>query len=127
MSAGNLGASIGNANTVKIPFIGLYVQNLTSPDAADSYMGCTGTTYYNRNVIDEIPSTTITVNGNSGAAAGKLARWGTNTASLTVSADQTCAVSGAGVITAATGGAFKCYFAVGTVIPANSFFWVFTV
>ena len=134
MSQGNLGAAIGLANTNKIPFIGLYVQS-SFPEAADSYFGCASGSssipvlYYNTNVIGEDYTVAggITVNSNAGAAAGKLARWGSNTAQLTVSADQTCAVSAAGVITAGAAQAYRTAMPVGTVIPANSFFWVFTV
>jgi hypothetical protein len=132
MSIGNLGAAIGLANTNKIPCIGAYAQGVTPPpgwSASDSYMGVNGSVYYNRNVLDEdyTASGGITVNGNSGAATGKLARWVSNTASLTVGADQTIAVSAGGVATAGTAAAYKTPFAVSAVIPANSFFWVFTV
>jgi hypothetical protein len=132
MSQGNLGAAIGLANTNKIGPVGAYVQGSTPPpgwSAADSYFGVNGSTYYDRNVVDEDRSVTngITVAGNSGAAAGKAARWVQNTALLTVGADQTIAVSATGVATAGTGAAFKTALPVGTAIPANSFFWVFTV
>ena len=132
MSVGNLGAAIGLANTNKIPFIGTYVQTATpppGPEASDSYVGVNGTGYWNRNVIDEdyTASGGIVVNGNSGVAAGKAARWVSNTAQLTVSADQTCAVTAGGVVTAGTAQAYKTYNKVGTVIPANSFMWVFLV
>jgi hypothetical protein len=132
MSQGNLGCAIGLANTNKVPAIGGYFQGGTPPpgwSASDNYLGVNGSTYYNRNVIDEdyTVSGGITVNGNSGTATGKAARWVSNTASLTVGADQTIAVSAGGVATAGTAAAYKTPFAVGTVIPANSFFWVFTV
>jgi hypothetical protein len=132
MSQGNLGAAIGLANTNKIPQIGDYVQGHTPPPgwcAQDSYMGVNGSVYYNRNVVDEDYTVGggLVVNGNSGAAAGKAARWVSNTAQLTVSADQTIAVSAGGVATAGTAQAYKTALPVGMVLPANSFFWVFLV
>lgn len=132
MSQGNLGAAMGLANTSKVPNVGDYVQGSTPApgwEASDSYIGCNGSVYYNRNVLDEDYTVGggITINGNSGVATGKLARWVSNTAQLTVSADQTCAVSAGGVVTAGAAQAYKTALPVGTVIPANSFFWVFTV
>jgi len=132
MSIGNLGAAIGLANTSKIPCVGLYVQASTpppGPEASDSYHGVNGTGYWSTNWLGEdyTVSGGITVNSDSGAATGKAARWVSNTASLTVSADQTCAVSAGGVATAGTAQAYKTYNPVGMVIPANSFFWVFLV
>jgi len=135
MSVGNLAAAIGLANTNKILSIGTYVQDATFPNGQDSYIGCGSNAdynprlYYNRNVLDEdyTASGGITVNSNFGAATGKLARWVSNTASLTVGADQTIAVTAGGVATAGTAAAYETPIPVGTVIPANSFFWVFTV
>ena len=135
MSVGNLAAAIGLANTNKILAIGTYVQEAVYSNGQDSYMGCGSGSdysprlYYNRNVLDEdyTASGGITVNSNSGAATGKLARWVSNTASLTVSADQTIAVTAGGVATAGTAAAYRTAMPVGTVVPANSFFWVFTV
>ena len=139
MSQGNLGAAIGLAKTTKLEPIGywpsnptgVYVQGAVNPgwEASDNYAGVNGSTYYNRNVVDEDYTVAggITVNGDSGAAYGKLARWVSNTAQLTVGADQTIAVSAGGVATAGTAAAFKTALGVGVVIPANSFFWVFAV
>lgn len=132
MSIGNLGAAIGLANTSKIPAIGGYFQGGTPPpgwSASDSYAGCNGSVYYSYNAIGEDYTAVggITVNSNSGAATGKLARWVSNTANLTVGADQTIAVSAGGVATAGTGAAYKTPIATAVVIPANSFFWVFAV
>ena len=139
MSQGNLAAAIGLANTSKIPAIGAYVQDSTTPgpSADGPYIGCSGSStastngalYYSTNVLGEdfAVSGGLTVPSDSGAAAGKDARWVSNTAQLTVSADQTIAVSAGGVATAGTAQAYKTYMAVGTVIPANSFFWVFLV
>ena len=132
MSIGNLGAAIGLANTSKLTAIGGYYQGGTPPpgwSASDNYAGCNGSVYYASNVLGEDYTAVggITVNGNSGAATGKLARWVSNTAQLTVGADQTIAVSAGGVATAGTGAAYKTALATGVVIPANSFFWVFTV
>jgi hypothetical protein len=131
MSQGNLAAAIGLANTSKIPAIGAYVQKQTAPGPGSEgpYVGVVGTTYWNRNVIDEdyTASGGILVASSDGAATGKDARWVSNTAQLTVPADGRCAVSAGGVVTAASGtGAFNCYLGSGTVVPANSFFWVFT-
>ena len=133
MSQGNLGAAIGLANTSKIPFIGLYAQASTpppGPEAADSYIGVNGSTYYNRNVVDEdyTVSGGLVVNSDSGVAAGKAARWVSNTAQMTVAADGLCSVSACGVLTAtATTGLYKTYIPAAIVIPANSFLWVFLV
>jgi len=133
MSQGNLGAAIGLANTNKIPFIGLYVQASTpppGPEAADSYIGVNGSTYYNRNVVDEDYTVAggLVVNSDSGVAAGKAARWVSNTAQMTVAADGLCSVSAGGVLTATpTTGLYKTYIPAATVIPANSFLWVFLV
>ena len=85
--------------------------------------------YYNSNVIGEdyTVASGIIVPANSGATAGKNARWVSNTAQLTVPADGRCNVSAGGVATAASGtGTYDCYMGSGAVIPANSFFWVFS-
>jgi hypothetical protein len=135
MSNGNAGAAIGLANTNKIPFIGAYVQSSTpppGPEAADSYMGVNGSTYWTYNPVDEAGFVTnpgFVVNSDSGVAAGKAARlvW-TSASPMTVAADGLCSVSTAGVVTAtATTGLYKTYIAPGTVIPANSYLWVFLV
>ncbi len=132
MSQGNLAAQVGVANTSKVPFIGVYAQNSggpSGPDAYGGYVGVNGTGYWSYNPVDEDFAVAggIVVASNSGAAAGKDARLVKNTAALTVSADQTCAVSAGGVATAATGGAYKTGNPTGLVIPINSFFWVFVV
>ena len=142
MSAGNLGVCIASAavtaggdgtGLVQQP-IGGYVQASTpppGPEASTGYLGVNGSTFYNRNVLSEdyTASGGITVLGDSGAAAGKTARWVSNTSALTVAADQLCSVSAGGVVTAtATTGLYKLYCAApAAVIPANSFFWVFLV
>ena len=132
MSQGNLACMIGLANTNKIPMIGGYVQSATPPpgwNADGPYIGVNGSVYHASNVLGEdyTVSGGITVVGTSGAAAGKLARWVSNTAQLTISADQTIAVSAGGVATAGTGAAYKTALPNAIAIPANSFFWVFTV
>jgi len=131
MSQGNACASIGNANTTKIPAIGGYSQRLTQPSADGDYAGVNATTYWGYNPVDEADwSATggFTVPANSGAAAGKTARLvSTGASPMTVSADQTCAVSAGGVVTAGAAQAYKTHLAVGTVVPAGSFLWVFLI
>jgi hypothetical protein len=133
MSQGNASACIGLANTSKIPAVGLYVQASTpppGPEAESSYVGVNGTGYWGYNPVQETDFSAaggFTVPGNSGAATGKVARLVTCTAPLTVSADQTCAVSAAGVATAGAAQAYKTYNPVGMIIPTGSFFWVFLV
>ena len=131
MSAGNACASIGNANTVKIPAIGAYVQDSAGdpgPSANGPYDGMNGATVYNRNVLGEAVDPAFTCPANSGAATGKVGQWVTTAAApMTVAADGLCAVA-LGVVTAlATTGTHKCYIAPGTVIAAGSFLWVFLV
>lgn len=130
MSQGNLAAAIGLANTSKIPQIGDYIQDTTppGPSSIGPYAGVVAGMYWNRNVVDEdyTVSGGIVVPANSGAVAGKNARWVSNTAQLTVPADGRMAVSAGGVATASSGaGAYDSYMTTPTVIPANSFFWVF--
>lgn len=131
MSQGNACASIGNANTTKIPAIGAYVQVLTQPSADGNYAGVNSTAYWSYNPVDEADWAAtggFTVPANSGAATGKTARLvSTSAAPMTVSADQTCAVSAGGVVTAGTAQAYKTYLPVGTVVPAGSFLWVFLI
>lgn len=134
MSAGNAAAAIGLANTTKIPQIGTYVQDNTAnpgPSANGPYVGTNGSTYYDRNVLGSDPTQSggFLVPSNSGAAAGKDARWVMVGASpMTVAADGLCAVDANGVVTAlATTGTYKTYIAPGTVIPAGSYLWVFVV
>lgn len=133
MSQGNLAAQVGVANTSKVPFIGAYVQDSgqpSGPDAYGGYIGVNGSGYWLYNPVQETDYSAaggVTVAANSGAAVGKVARLVTNTAQLTVSADQTCAVSAGGVATAGTAQAYKTYNPTGMVIPANAFFWVFLV
>ena len=132
MSAGNACAAIGLANTNKIPMIGAYVQDITGPVApgADGpAIGPIGGQYWNNNWLGEdyTEAGGILYPATSGVAAGKVARWVSNTAELVTSADGTVAVSAGGVATAATGGAYQSYFAPGVTLPANSFFWAFLV
>ena len=140
MSIGNLACAIGLANTSKIPHIGDYVQGtpFPGPGATGPYIGCSGSNnmningicYFDTNVLGEDYTAVggITVTSDSGVAAGKVARWVSNTSSLSVAADGLCSVSVGGVVTAqASSGLYKCYFTAATVVPANSFFWVFLV
>jgi len=128
MSQGNSCAAIGLANTSKIPAIGAYVQDTTypGPGADGPFVGVQAGTYWATNWLGEdyTVASGYLCACNSGAATGKNARWVSNTAQLTVPADGRVAVSAGGVATAASGtGAYDSYFASGTVIPANSFWW----
>lgn len=135
MSQGNGAASIGLANTNKIPFIGVYVQASTPPPGPESegpYIGINGSTYWNYNPVQETDfaiTNGFQVQSDSGVAAGKAARLvSTSGSAMTVAADGLCSVSATGVVTATpTTGLYKCYIAPATVIPANSFLWVFLV
>jgi len=138
MPLDNACSAIGLVNTTKIPAIGGYVQDSgvatlgeAGPEADGPYIGLNGDDVYSYNALGEVASvsTTFAVPANSGAAAGKVARWVTNTAALTVAADNLCSVSVAGVITAqATTGLYKIYCAApAAVIPANSWMWAFLV
>jgi hypothetical protein len=132
MSQGNACASIGNANTTKIPAIGAYVQDAVAPNSDGPYNGCVATTYWNRDAINEgvaaVATNGFTTPANSGAATGKVGRYVTTAAApMTVSADQTCAVSAAGVVTSGAAQAYKTYLAVGVVVPAGSWMWVFLI
>lgn len=134
MSQGNACASIGNANTTKIPAIGGYLQDTTEPgpSAEGPYIGInayTGWTYNPVQETDFSASGGFTVPANSGAATGKTARLvSTGASPMTVAADGLCSVSAAGVVTAtATTGLYKTYIAAGTVVPAGAFLWVFLV
>jgi hypothetical protein len=134
MSAGNACAAIGLANTNKVPPIGGYVQAATpppGPEASGPHIGVNGSTYYTTNVLAE----DVTVSGgylvpaDSGAAAGKTARWVTTGASpMTVAADGLSSVSATGTVTAtATTGLYKVYIPPATVIPAGAYLWAFLV
>lgn len=133
MSQGNQGACIGLANTNKVPYIGAYAQDSgvpAGPAAYGGYIGVNGVGYWSSNPVQETDFNAvngITVAADSGVAAGKVARLVTNTAPLVVSADQTCAVTAAGVATAGAAQAYKTYMGVGVGIPTNSFFWVFLI
>ena len=146
MSAGNACAAIGLANTNKQLRIGAYVQDSTGlpgPTADGPYIGCSGSdvganglntaAYWGSNVIGEVVGgagdAAYTVPANSGAAAGKTARWTTTGASaMTVAVDGLCSVSATGVITAtATTGLYKVFVTPATVVPAGSFLWAFLV
>lgn len=133
MSQGNQGACIGLANINKVPYIGAYVQDSglpAGPAAYGGYVGVNGVGYWAYNPVQETDFSAVngvTVAADSGVAAGKVARLVTNTAPLVVSADQTCAVSAAGVATAGAAQAYKTYNPVGLTIPTGSYFWVFLV
>lgn len=75
MSAGNAGAAIGLANTVKIGAVGAYVQNTVNPCASDAYFGTNAKTSYKTNVLGESISPDFIVEGNSGTVYGKNMQW----------------------------------------------------
>ena len=134
MTQGNAAAAIGLANTSKIPMIGGYVRDETTPGpgADGDYMGVIGTQYFDRNPVDEVDwSATggFTVPATSGAAAGKVARLvSTGASPMTVASDGLCSVSAAGVVTATqTTGLYKTYITPAVVVPAGSFLWVYLV
>ena len=133
MSAGNACAAIGLANTSKIPMIGGYLQDTSTPGpgAEGPYIGNNSVTYWPYNPVQETDYAQAggyTAPATSGAATGKVARLVyTGASTVTVSADQTCAVSAGGVVTAGTGAAYATYFSVGTVIPAAMYLWVYLV
>ena len=118
MSTGNGGAAIGLANTFKRAHIGATV--LTTPALAGvDYLGTNGTTYWDRNWLQEDPGFSLISN-----VPAKNAVWATNPASLTVPADRRLSVTAGGIATASAGtGLFLTALAAGTVIPANSWFW----
>lgn len=148
MSTGNAAAAVGLANTVKIPSIGAYVQDILQPVAPGNdgpYIGSTGPTYWNYNWLGEdvgflAPSTSGVLGTtnvgptppNTGASdvgnpLGKRAQWCTNAVALTVPADGRVTVT-AGVAVAASGtGLYKTFVAPATVMPIGSFFWAFEV
>ena len=119
--------------TYPVPGIGNYVQASTPPPGPESWgpaIGVNGTTFYSYDAMGEDFSTSGGINfpADSGAAAGKVARWAKNTANLTVPADGLCSVSAGGVATATpTTGLYKSYVLAATVIPANSWGWYFLV
>jgi len=130
MSAGNAAACIGLANTNKQLRIGAYVQDVgvtggtvAGPEADGEYAGINGRTYYESNVLGEAVG--FTAASNSGAAAGKLAQWVTNTGAL--AAGTTRVNIAAGVVTAdnATGTHDLFITVPAAGLAANKFFWVF--
>ena len=134
MSAGNAGAAIGLANTVKIPSIGGYVQDVgvqlgssgnPGPGADTEFIGVNGNTFYDRNAIDELVNPAYLVPANSGATAGRVAQWVTNTPAMAAGTTRVT-VSGTGVATANNAAGLHDVFCVPAAgIPNNSFFWVF--
>ena len=151
MSAGNASAAVGLANTNKQLRIGAYVQdtglNLAGnalsgpgPSADGNYIGCTGSdiganalnsgAYWDYNFLGEDVNPAFTVPANSGAAAGKTARWVKTSAgsTMTVAADGKCSVTPTGIVSATpTTGLYKTFLAAGTVVPVNAFLWVFLI
>jgi hypothetical protein len=122
MSTGNGGAAIGLANSNKIVPIGSppLVPDTVEPTAGVNYEGVNLKGNWSYNFLGEdaaftVPSTNV----------GKNCVWVTSGAApIVVSADGSMAVTGAGVATAAVGGAFKSLQIPTTTIPANAWFWV---
>ena len=133
MSAGNASAAIGLANTVKIPMIGAYVQDITqpvAPGAEGPAIGPNGIAQYNYNAQGEDPAEVggILYPATSGVATGKVARWVWNGAApLTVGVAGLLDVSAAGVATSNPAGIYKTYITPGTVLPIGVYFWAFVV
>ena len=128
MSAGNACASIGNANTTKIPMIGGYLQDTDAPGPSvdGPFIGCIGVGGWDRNVMEE--AITFTCPANSGAAAGKTAQWVTSGASsVTVPADGRVTVTAGTAVAASGTGLSKTFIPAGIVIPAGAFFWAFLI
>lgn len=133
MSAANIGAAIGLANTNKLGQIGSYVQDAgaigTGGDAGpsttlSSFIGVNGDSYWTYNAINEPVQPDLTVASNSGATAGRLAQWCTNSADL--AAGTTRVNVSNGVATANASGLFDIFcLPTGRALPANSYFWCF--
>jgi hypothetical protein len=131
MSAQNLAAQIGVANTNKIPAIGAYVQDaLTagfSGPGADSAqaIGVNGLGYWASNVMGEAVDGTTLCPANSGAVTGRTAQWVTNTALIAAATTRVNIAAGVATADNATG-THDINSGVGNpAIPANSFFWAF--
>lgn len=128
MSAGNLSAQLGVANTNKIGPLGPYVQDAVSagqagPSINGEAIGVNGLTYYASNVMGELADGTTTVPSNSGAAAGKTATWCITNAGLaaaTLRVDVT-----AGVAVANNGAGLYDVNCAAAAVPAGSYLWAF--
>ena len=130
MSAGNAGACIGLANTNKQGPIGAYVRDTgvlgkAGPETTANYTGVNGAVVYDSNVLGEAVAGPFTAPANSGAAAGKLAQWVTNTGVL--AAGTTRVAIAAGVVTADNAaGAYDIFIPIPAAgLAANKFFWAF--
>ena len=128
MSAGNMGAMAGLANTNKIPAIGAYVQDVLSlgtsgPSSDGPAIGVNGLGYWASNVTGELADGTTLSPANSGAAAGKTAVWATTAAGLAAATTRVDVTAGVAVANNATG---LYDVNVGTAsVPIGSFFWAF--
>lgn len=128
MSAGNACAAIGLANTVKIPFIGLYVQDITQPvgpGANGPYNGVIGPTFWNRNAIDEAVNPPYLVPATSGVAPGKDAQWVTTAVGLAAATLRVNITLGVAVADNAAGTHDVYCAPAGVAVPIGSFFWAF--
>lgn len=131
MSAGNLSAMIGLANTNKIPSVGLYVQDAISVGQAGPGMdgegiGVNGLGFWNYNAMGELADGTTTVLSNSGAAAGKLAVWCITNAGLAGGTTRVDVTAGVAVANNATG-LYDVNTGFGSpAVPVGSYLWAFT-
>jgi hypothetical protein len=150
MSLNNSAAAIGLANTVRIPSIGVFVQDTLQPTADGPYMGI-GPGVWSYNWLGEDPGYTVpSTNGATGTTnvgpnpqntgpsdvgnpTGKKAIWSTITANLTVPADGRVAVTAGGIATAALGtGVYEVTIPPATVLTYSAgppliqpYFWAF--
>ena len=130
MSAGNAAAAIGLANTNKQLRIGAFVQDVgvtggtvAGPEADGNYGGVNGRTYYESNVVGEAVG--FTTPTNSGAAAGKVAQWVTNTGALAAGTTRVDITTGVATANNATG-LYDIFITVPAAgLAANKFFWAF--
>ena len=130
MSAGNMSAMIGLANTNKILTIGPYVQDAIAagqagPGTDGDAIGVNGLGFWNYNFMGEAVDGTTTCPTNSGAATGRVAVWVTNTALIAAATTRVNIAAGVATADNATG-THDINSGVGNpAIPANSFFWAF--
>lgn len=91
MSAGNAGAAIGLANTVKNGPIGGYVQSALNPRCENNYIGASCKPSFPYNAIGEAVG--FTCKGTGGAATGKTLQW-VKSASVLVATDKVTLAAG---------------------------------
>ncbi len=130
MSAGNLSACIGLANTNKILRIGPYVQDALiigrpGPGCDGEAIGVNGLGFWNYNFMGELVDGTTIAPANSGVAAGKTAVWCITNAGLAASTTRVDVTAGVAVANNATG-----LYDVNTgqgnpAVPVGSYLWAF--